>query len=180
MNILERPRSILIIYLIVSISLQFLIIAFSRNNWECIAIIASDNPTILSGKQAHGGVALFRKQTLNDFVTPLENIDRIVGICCDFVNRAPLFISSVYLPSYNHIIDEHDEYIDYLWTLYDPLSAKGIVVAMGDFNGDQGNSLGNRDAVNPNQLRVKLHDFANYFNLCPTIFLSICEGPLET
>ena len=48
---------------------------------------------------------------------------------------------------------------------------------MGDFNGDQGNSLGNRGTVNLNQRGVKLLDFANYFNLC---LLSICEGSLET
>ena len=50
---------------------------------------------------------------------------------------------------------------------------------MGDFNGDLGNSLGNRGTVNPNQRGVKLLDFANYFNLCPTNLLSTCEGPLE-
>ena len=103
-----------------------------------------------------------------------------MGIRCDFNNNVPLFILSVYLPSSNHNTDEYDEYLDYLWALYDSLSAKGIVVAMGDFNGDLGNSLGNRGTVNPNQRGVKLHDFANYFNLCPTNLLSICEGPLET
>ena len=76
------------------------------------------------------------------------------------------FILSVYLPSSNHNIDEYDECLDYLWALYDSLSAKGIVVAMGDFNCDLGNSLGNRGTVNPNQRGVKLLDFANYFNLC--------------
>ena len=38
--------------------------------YKCIAVSASDNPPILSGKQAHGGVALFWKQTLDDLVTP--------------------------------------------------------------------------------------------------------------
>ena len=50
----------------------------------------------------------------------------------------------------------------------------------GNFNSDLRNSLGNRGTVNPNQRGVKLLDFANYFNLCPTNLLSICEGPLET
>ena len=156
--------------------------ASTDHKYKCIAVSASDNPPIVSGKQAHGGVALFWKQTLNDFVTPIENIDsdRIVGIRCDLNNSVPLFILSVYLPSSNHNIDEYDEYLDYLWALYDSLSAKGIVVAMGDFNGDLGNSLGNRGTVNPNQRGVKLLDFANYFNLCPTNLLSTCEGPLET
>ena len=63
-----------------------------------------------------------------------------MGIRCDFNNSVPFFILSVYLPSSNHNIDEYDEYLDYLWALYDSLSDKGIVVAMGDFNGDLGNS----------------------------------------
>ena len=152
--------------------------------YKYIAVNASDNPPTFSGKQAHGGVALFWKQTLNDFVTPLENTDsdRIVIIHCDFYNSVPLFNLSVYLPSSNHNIDEYDEYLDYLWALYDSLSAKGIVVAMGDFygDGDLENSLGNKGTVNPNQRGVKLLDFANYFNLCPTNLLSMCEWPLET
>ena len=53
---------------------------------KCIAACAEDNPPLLSGKLAHGGVALFWKNTLDDVVTPLEEIDsdRIVGIRCDF------------------------------------------------------------------------------------------------
>ena len=46
-------------------------------------------------------VRLLWKRTIDDFVTPLENIesDRIVGIRCDFDNCDPLFILSVYLLS---------------------------------------------------------------------------------
>ena len=106
--------------------------ASTDHKYECIAVSASDDPPILSGKQADGGVALFWEQTLND-------LDRIVGICCDLNNSIPLFILSVYLPSSNHNIDEYDEYLDYFWALYDSLFAKGIVVAMGDFNSDLGN-----------------------------------------
>ena len=39
---------------------------------------------------------------------------------------------------------------------------------MGDFNGKLGNSLGERGHYAPNDRGVKLLDFANYFNLCPT------------
>ena len=77
-----------------------------------------------------GGVALLWKRTIDNFVTPLENIesDRIVGIRCDFDNCDPLFILSVYLPSSNSTIDEFKEYLDFLWALYDSLSAKGHVL----------------------------------------------------
>ena len=50
---------------------------------------------------------------------------------------------------------------------------------MGDFNGNLGNSLGERGHYAPNDRGVKLLDFANYFNLCPTNLFSTCRGPLE-
>ena len=66
----------------------------------------------MSGKAAHGGVALFWKNCIKDIVTPLENIDsdRIVGIRCDFNDNSPLFICSVYLPAARHPIEEFNEY----------------------------------------------------------------------
>ena len=50
------------------------------------AVSASDNPRIISGEKAHGGVALLWKNSINDFVTPIKSIqsDRIVGIKCEF------------------------------------------------------------------------------------------------
>ena len=68
--------------------------------YKSTAVSAEDNPSILSGKAAHGGIALFWKNCIKDMVTPLENIDsdRIVGIRCDFNDNSPLFILSVYWP----------------------------------------------------------------------------------
>ena len=34
---------------------------------KCTVVSAFDNPSILSGKPAHGGVALFWKSSINDF-----------------------------------------------------------------------------------------------------------------
>ena len=61
------------------------------------AVSASDNPRIISGEQAHGGVALLWKYSINDFVTPIKSIqsDRIVGIKCEFSGCRPLFILGV-------------------------------------------------------------------------------------
>ena len=139
--------------------------------YKSTAVSAEDNPSILSGKAAHGGVALFWKNCIKDMVTPLENIDsdRIVGIRCDFNDNSPLFILSVYLPAASHPIEEFNEYLDYLWALYDSLSKTGFVIVMGDFNGSLGNSLGERGHYAPNDRGVKLLDFANYFNLCRRI-----------
>ena len=91
-----------------------------------------------------------------------------------------LFILSVYMPSSNHALDEYREYLDFLWALYDSLSADSFVLVMGDLNGDLGNSLGDKGLKEPNERGKLLLDFANYFNLCPINLLVICDCPLET
>ena len=62
---------------------------------------ADDNPPILSGKAAHGGVVLLWKVAIDDYVSLLHNIksDHIVGIQCEFPGHILLFILGVYLPS---------------------------------------------------------------------------------
>ena len=150
--------------------------------YKYITVSADDNPHILSGNIAQGGVAFLWKCTIDDFVTPLENFesDRIVGTRCDFDNCDPLFILSVYLPSSNNTIDEFKEYLDFLWALYDSLSNKRHVLVLGNLNGDLGDSLGDNGKYSPNQHGSRLLDFANHFNLCPANLLSNCDGPLET
>ena len=146
------------------------------------AVSASDNPRIISGEKAHGGVALLWKYSINDFVTPIKSIqsDRIAGIKCEFSGCRPLFILGVYLPSSNHTLDEFQECLDLLWALYESLSADGFVIVLGDVNGDFGNCLGVRGKKEPNVRGKLLIDFANFFNVCPVNLLSSCSGPLET
>ena len=119
-------------------------------------------------KPAHGGVALFWKNFINDFVTPLEEIDsdRIVGIRCEFGNNDPLFILGVHLPSSSHQMDVVNECLDYLWALYDSLSAKGLVIIIG-LNGDLGNSLGGHGKYEAKIAVQKILDFINFFQLVP-------------
>ena len=146
------------------------------------AVSSSDNPRIISGEQAHGGVALLWKYSINDFVTPIESIqsDCIMGIKCEFSGCRPLFISGVYLPSSNHTLDEFQECLDLLWALYESLSTDGFVIVLGDINGNFGNCLGVRGKKEPNVRGKLLTDFANFFNICPVNLLSSCSGPLET
>ena len=146
------------------------------------AVSANDNPPILSGERAHGGVALIWNNAIDNFVTPLDIIDsdRIVGIKCAFANCRPLFILAVYLPSSNHALEEFKECIDYLWALYDSLSADGFVILLGDFNGDLCNSLGDKGKKEPNDRGLLLLDFANFFNICPVNLLKQCKRPLES
>ena len=54
-------------------------------SYEWTADSLKDSPPILSGKPAHGGVALFWNISIDDLVTHLENSD------------FPFFISSIYL-----------------------------------------------------------------------------------
>ena len=152
-----------------------------NNNYNCIVISSDENPLILSGKAAHRGVALLWKILLDNYVSPLENIDsdRIVGIQCDFPGY-DTYILGVYLPSSSLNTEVYDEYFDYMWALYESLSSRGIVLIMGDFNRDLGNSLGDKGKREPNLRGLKLLDFANYFNLCTVNSMKMCTGPLET
>ena len=51
---------------------------------------------------------------------------------------------------------------------------------MEDFNGDLGNSLGEKSAREPNQRCLKFLELADYFNLCPINLLGLCSGPTDT
>ena len=150
------------------------------NTYNPIAVSASDNPPVLSGNLAHGGVALLWKRTLDDYISLLENIssDRIVGIQCSFPNKNLLFVLGVYLSSSK--LEEVQEYFDHLWALYDSLSARRHVLILGDLNGDLGNSLGDKGSYEPNQRGLKLLDLAGFINLCPVNLLGSCSGPLES
>ena len=46
------------------------------------------------------------------------------------------------------------------WSLYDSLSVQGVVIALGDFKDDLGNSLGDKGKRAPNSRGLKLLDFA--------------------
>ena len=42
------------------------------HTYNCIAVSSFDNPPLLSGQNAHGGVALFWKHAFDDYITPLR------------------------------------------------------------------------------------------------------------
>ena len=65
------------------------------------AASSCDNPCIASGQRAHGRVALLWRYSIDDFVTPIENIDsdRIVGIkVIRFDPLAPVKTTVLLLP----------------------------------------------------------------------------------
>ena len=149
---------------------------------EIHGVSAHDNPPILSGQIAHGGVALVWRNRLNDYIKPVKGIDHdgIVVIQCNFSLDYTLFIIAVYLPSTNHSIDEFNESIDFLWAIYDSLSEKGYVYVLGDFNADLGNSAGSKGLREPNSRGKKLSKFVDHFNLTAVNLMGNSLGPLET
>ena len=149
---------------------------------EIHGVSAHDNPPILSGQIAHGGVALVWRNRLNDFIKPVKGIDhdRIVAIQCNFSLDYTLFIIAVYLPSTNHSIDEFNESIDFLWAIYDSLSEKGYVYVLGDFNADLGNSAGSKGWREPNSRGKKLSKFVDQINLTAVNLSGNSSGPLKT
>ena len=54
------------------------------------------------------------------------------------------------------------------------------MILLGDFNGDLGNSLGDKSKKWPNDRGLLLLDFANFFNIYPINLLRRCKGPLES
>ena len=78
------------------------------------------------------------------------------------MNCRPLLILAVYLPSANHAFEEFKECFDYLWALYDSLSADGIVTLLGDFNRGLGHSSGDKGKKGPNDRGLLLLDFDNF------------------
>ena len=70
------------------------------------AASSCDNPCIAGGQRVHGGVTLLWRYSIDDFVSPIKNIDsnRIVGIKYELNGIKPLFILSVYLPSVVYLL----------------------------------------------------------------------------
>ena len=58
------------------------------------------------------------------------------------------------MPLSNHALDEYREYLDFLWALYDSLSADKFVLVMGDLNGDLRNSLDDKGLKEPKESLV--------------------------
>ena len=101
----------------------------TESSYNYHAVSANDNPPILSSERVHRGVALIWNNAIDNFITALDTIDsdQIVDIKCTFGNCRPLFILALYLPSSNHAFEEFKECLDYLWALYDSLSADSFV-----------------------------------------------------
>ena len=76
-----------------------------------------------------------------------------------------LFILDVYLLSSNSKLEKSQDYFDYLWALYNSLSARGHVLILSDLNGDLGNSVGDKGNYESNQCGLKLLDLVDCFKL---------------
>ena len=86
------------------------------------------------------------------------------------------YILGVYLPSSSLSTEVYGKYFNYMWALYDSLSSRGVVLIMGDFNGDLGTlyKLGDKGKRNYLNLRTAL------ISLSCADLMRMCTGPLET
>ena len=151
------------------------------DQYKSKVVCSEDNPNFIAGRRGHGGVAIFWKQTLDDFVSPLDIVsDLIVGFQINAPNQDPLFILSVYFPSSNHQFTEFCECLDLLWSLCDIYVNKGPFVLMGDFNAHLGNMGGSRGFGNIDNRGEKLIEFLDYFNLLVLNLSETACGPLHT
>ena len=132
-------------------------------------------------RRGYGGVAIFWKRTMNDFVEKLDiAYDRIVGIQLFLPNRDPLFISSVYLPPSSHSDNDYMEYLDQLWFLCDLYFNKGPCCFVRDFNAALGKQGGPRGFGVVNARNRKLIECLDYFNLVAINLFKLTEGPLHS
>ena len=68
-----------------------------------------------------------------------------------------------------------------LWALYDSLPSNCKVIFTSDFNGDLGNSLGDKGKPEHTERGLKLLYLGKYFNLIsPVNLMNMCTEPLET
>ena len=144
-------------------------------------ICSDDNPDFITGKRGHGSMAIFWKQTLDDFVSPFEiDSDHIVGIQIEALDQDPLFILSVSLPSSSHQFTEFCECLNLLWSLCEIYINKGPFIPMGDFNAQLGNVDGTRSFGHLNNRGKKLIEFLDSFNLIVLNLSELACRPLHT
>ena len=63
-----------------SLSEQKNVLESLSDEYKSKVVCSEDNPNYIAGRRGHGGVAICWKQTLDDFVSPLDIVsDRIVG-----------------------------------------------------------------------------------------------------
>ena len=79
---------------------------------DTIVVCSNDNPDFMDCRRGYGGIAIFWKRTMSNFVEKLDiACDRIVSIQLFLPNRDPLFIFSAYLPSSSHSDNDYMEYL---------------------------------------------------------------------
>ena len=153
------------------ISSDFQVLARSSKHSE------SDTYGILRGQ---GGVAIMWRNTIGG-ISPVTDIvhDRFCAIRLETQNHCILYIFSVYLPDVSSK-DDYESCIIELSSAIDSLGEGVLVFLCGDFNGDVGNSLGDRGVKRPTKQGLSVKHFVERYNLIPVNMLSETRGPLAT
>ena len=151
------------------------------NAYTGFGVASQNNPDILSGQRAHGGVGMLWKTSLTSLASKLPiDCDRIVGAKFVLDSHEPMFILAVHLPSSNHSLDEFHETLDLLWVLYEYYCDHWITLVLGDFNGALGYLGGDKISSEPTARGKLINEFLNYFNLFAANLNNVCSGPLDT
>lgn len=129
-----------------------------------------------------GGIAMMWRTELDYCVTRMEDIgsDRIMVIKISVNNCEPMYIMNVYMPSTNSHIEVYREVLSELRAIHEYLSIRGMVIIVGDFNGQLGPSGGPRCPMPPSHRGSILLGYISEFDLVPLICHNSCTGPLAT
>ncbi len=136
-----------------------------------------------NNKLGHSGVALFWRDTLSQYVTPLNDIksDRMCAIDVMIPNKRRTIVVSVYLPHKTSQVANYTSELETLEMLVDRAQAadSGIII-LGDINAHFGSELSPRclGVTSPNG--VQFQTFVERNNLHFADLTAAASGPMYT
>ena len=149
--------------------------------FNCLAVLSSDNPDFFDGHCGHRGVARFWHVKFNDFITTIHiDSDRFVRIKFSPSKENTFHLLFVYLPASSHPLVDFQEVLDLLWGVCDTCFQDGPVFTVGNFNADLGDSIGLMGTYQVTDHGKLLLEFIHNFNMSPANLASLARGLLFT
>ena len=130
--------------------------------------------------RGQGGIAIMWRKSIGG-ISPVTNIihDRFCAIRIETYSHCVFYLFSIYLPDVSSK-DDYKTCIDELSGAIDSLEEGSLVMLCGDFNGDVGDSLGDRGWKKPTKQGMHVKHFVDKYNLIPANMLKKTKGPIET
>ena len=126
-------------------------------------------------KCGKGGVSILYRKTLNFNIRAMDEIadPRIVGVEITCQSETKIFAFSIYLPSANYPNEIYEDYINTLQAICESYSDVGLVILLGDMNGEV-----QMDLTTKISFRDKtLSKFVHSNNLTPLTLSTLRQGP---